>query len=145
MAYNPPADVPSAAYANWGQRAGAYLIDAVPVVAGYVVLFILGLVLHNILSVLLGLLFWVGAIGWWIYNRVITMGNTGQSLGKRIVGIRLVKEDTGQPLGAGMCFARDICHAVDGAICGVGYLFPLWDTKAQTLADKIITTVVVPA
>ncbi|REO10986.1 RDD family protein, partial [Mycobacterium tuberculosis] len=29
-------------------------------------------------------------------------------------------------------------------ICFVGFLFPLWDAKRQTLADKIMTTVCVP-
>jgi hypothetical protein len=31
---------------------------------------------------------------------------------------------------------------VDSIICFVGYLFPLWDPKRQTIADKIMTTVV---
>jgi hypothetical protein len=33
---------------------------------------------------------------------------------------------------------------VDAVIFCVGYLFPLWDAKRQTLVDKIITTVAVP-
>jgi hypothetical protein len=32
---------------------------------------------------------------------------------------------------------------VDSIICYVGYLFPLWDQQRQTLADKIMSTVVV--
>jgi hypothetical protein len=32
---------------------------------------------------------------------------------------------------------------IDGAICGIGWLFPLWDTKRQTIADKIVKSVVV--
>lgn len=143
MAY--AASPPASAYANWGQRAGAYLIDVAPIVAGYFVLFILGLILHNFITVILALLFWLGALAWTIYNRWITMGNTGQSLGKRMVGIKLVSESTGAPIGAGMAFVRDIAHFVDSIICFVGYLFPLWDAKAQTLADKIMTTIVVPA
>src|SRR6266496_2811128 len=35
------------------------------------------------------------------YNRCIMMGLTGQSYGKRFVGIRLVSETTGQPIGVG--------------------------------------------
>lgn len=145
MAYNPPADASAAAYANWGQRVGAYLIDVAPIIAGYIVLFIISIALHNIISVLLAFVFWLGSLAWTIYNRWITMGTTGQSLGKRQLGIKLVKEDTGQPIGPAMAFVRDICHVVDSAICLIGYLFPLWDAKAQTLADKIMTTVVVPA
>ena len=144
MAY--AANPAASAYANWGQRAGAFLIDYAPVVAAWFVVFILTLIIQSgILGLILWFLFSVGWLGWWIYNRVITMGNTGQSLGKRMVGIKLVGEATGAPLGAGMTFVRDLAHIVDAAICYVGFLFPLWDAKAQTLADKIMTTIVVPA
>jgi uncharacterized RDD family membrane protein YckC len=42
-----------------------------------------------------------------------------------------------------MAFARDIAHIIDTIICFVGYLFPLWDAKKQTLADKIVKTLVI--
>ena len=144
MAY--AANPAASAYANWGQRAGAFLIDYAPVVAAWFVVFILTLIIQSgILGLILWFLFSVGSLGWWIYNRAITMGNTGQSLGKRVVGIKLVSEATGAPIGAGMAFVRDLAHIVDAVICYVGFLFPLWDAKAQTLADKIMTTIVVPA
>ncbi len=56
-----------------------------------------------------------------------------------------MSQETGQPIGTGMAFVRDICHFVDGIICDIGYLWPLWDDKRQTLADKIVKTVVIPA
>jgi hypothetical protein len=33
---------------------------------------------------------------------------------------------------------------VDTIICYIGWLFPLWDAKRQTIADKIMSTVCVP-
>jgi hypothetical protein len=62
-----------------------------------------------------------------------------------VMNIRLVSEETGQPIGMLMAFVRDICHILDSLICYVGWLFPLWDAKRQTLADKIVKSVVVPA
>jgi hypothetical protein len=35
-------------------------------------------------------------------------------------------------------------HWVDQMACYVGYLWPLWDNKRQTFADKIMGTVCVP-
>ena len=35
-------------------------------------------------------------------------------------------------------------HLVDAVIFYIGYLFPLWDAKRQTLADKIMATVCLP-
>ena len=77
------------------------------------------------------------------YNRWFQAGKTGQSWGKKVLGIRLVGEQTGQPIDAGMAFVRDLTHFIDGIICYIGFLFPLWDAKKQTLADKIIKTLVV--
>ena len=48
----------------------------------------------------------------------------------------------GQPIGGGMAFVRDLAHTVDGLICYVGYLMPLWDARRQTVADKMLNTVV---
>jgi uncharacterized RDD family membrane protein YckC len=56
--------------------------------------------------------------------------------------VKLVKESTGEPVGMLLAFVRDIAHIVDSIICYIGWLFPLWDTKRQTLADKIMSTVV---
>ena len=124
-------------YANWLQRVGAYLIDAIPAAILYAIAFA-----TNNTAILA--LFVIIAIGITAYNRWYQAGRTGQSWGKRAVGITLVSEETGQPIGAGMAFVRDICHFVDSIICDIGFLFPLWDAKRQTLADKIVRTVVVP-
>ena len=88
--------------------------------------------------------FILASLGWWIYNRCIQAGRTGQSLGKKTLHLRLLSEKTGEPIGAGMAFARDICHILDSLACYIGWLFPLWDARRQTFADKIIGTVVIP-
>ena len=91
MAY--AADSPAAnpaAYANWGQRVAAYLIDYLPII----VLELIGVIVHNVAFSLLVLL---ASIGWWIYNRCIQAGRTGQSLGKKTLHMRLLSEKTGEP------------------------------------------------
>ncbi|HEV7146721.1 MAG TPA: RDD family protein [Pedococcus sp.] len=76
-----------------------------------------------------------------IWNRVLRQGRTGQSVGKAALNLYLVSATTGQPVGAGTSFAREIVHLVDG-ILYLGYLWPLWDPRRQTFADKILNTVV---
>jgi hypothetical protein len=39
---------------------------------------------------------------------------------------------------------RQIAHVVDAVILHIGYLFPLWTAKRQTLADKMMATVCLP-
>jgi uncharacterized RDD family membrane protein YckC len=141
----PGPQVPQYQYSDWITRVGAYLIDAVPIIiVGIVVGIIAGIVGSAGLDVFLYLVFFVASIGYSIWNRWI-QGGQGQTIGKKMMNIKLVSEATGQPIGTLNAFVRDICHFVDGIICDIGYLFPLWDPKKQTLADKIMKTVVIPA
>ena len=140
--------------AHWGQRVGAYLVDY-----SLVLLFLIlassfapKLVATDPNVVpgsqslsggnipLMGLMYLI-ALTVWGFNRWY-LGGQGQSLGKKALGLVLLGESTGQPIGTGKAFLRDVCHILDGLACFVGYLFPLWDKKRQTFADKMMTTLV---
>ena len=84
------------------------------------------------------------ALGYFVWNFGYRQGTTGSSIGKSVLGFRVVSENTGEPIGFGLSVLRAIAHAVDAAIFYVGYLFPLWDAKRQTLADKMLATVCLP-
>jgi uncharacterized RDD family membrane protein YckC len=79
-----------------------------------------------------------------LWNYGYRQGTTGSSIGKTVMKFKVVSEKTGQPLGFGLSIVRQLAHLVDSFLCGIGYLFPLWDNKRQTLADKIMTTVCLP-
>jgi uncharacterized RDD family membrane protein YckC len=156
---SPLVGLPKEAFASWGQRVAAYLID----VGGFWVVITIGYILVIIgqsssvsdgygqpgvdpLTVIGLVILGIGSVAFLIFsiwNRWLRTGRTGMSVGKERMGIKLVSEDTGQPIGPGMAFVRDLAHYVDGLICYLGYLFPLWDERRQTLADKIVKTVVV--
>ena len=75
-------------------------------------------------------------------------GTTGQSLGKRIVGTRLVSAIETGPWtftfvypGLGRCFGRQLAHGLD-SIAYIGFIRPLWQRQHQTWADSIAKTVV---
>jgi len=143
-----PMPTGAASYAGWLPRVGAYILDGL-VMAPFIILALIfgrstddnGLATVNAAFFIFYLLGFV-ALG---YNRWYLQGKSGQSWGKKALGIRLIGEQTGQPIGGGLAFARDLAHLVDGVICDIGYLFPLWDAKKQTLADKICKTIVVTA
>lgn len=134
------------AYASFGQRVVAYLIDFGILLAAFMVVFIGSLILGAIADAL-GLLFlavgYIGAIGFSFYIAWL-QGETGGTPGKRLTGLKVVKEDTGQVIGGGMGIVRNFAHMIDAAICYIGFLFPLWDPKRQTIADKLLGTVVLP-
>jgi uncharacterized RDD family membrane protein YckC len=159
-AYGPPGWgvlplAPSPRYAPWGKRVVASLIDSVPnllgtllLSLGYVMLLVdlvaqqgQALTLSDLGAaptvLVIGLIILLAALGWQIYNRWIVAGRTGQSLGKRVARIALVSEDSGRPIGSVNAFLRDLVHILDG-FAYVGYLWPLWDERRQTFADKIV-------
>lgn len=158
----PPAFGPRPDLASWGQRVGALLIDMLFELPG-LVLYVVGISLAvanapttsrtgRVLTPGNAGLMWLGValLGGGIlgllvisiYNRVVLQGRTGQTWGKRRLGLRVQHQDTGQLIGIGNTFLRQLCHALDG-FAYVGYLWPLWDTMRQTFADKIMRTVVV--
>lgn len=141
-------------HASWSRRVGAFLLDALPgfvaavvLVSGYLPTY-LGF-WHGDLTVaprypllLVGSLLSAGALLLLVGNRHVLAGRTGQSVGKRLMGIWLVHRSTGRPIGTLDAFVRDLLHVLDG-LGGIGYLWPLWDEERQTLADKVAETVVV--
>jgi uncharacterized RDD family membrane protein YckC len=84
------------------------------------------------------------ALAYVVWNYGYRQGTTGSSIGKSVMKFKVVSETTGEPIGFGMSVVRQLAHFVDAIICNIGYLFPLWDAKRQTLADKIMTTVCLP-
>jgi uncharacterized RDD family membrane protein YckC len=125
--------------ATWPVRAGALLIDVII----YLVPYGIGSTISRNGSPGIALVFYLIALGIWVYNRLIQQGQTGQSWGKKAVGLKLISADTGQTVGVGKAFLRELTHLLDSLSCYVGYLWPLWDEKKQTFADKINNTYVV--
>ncbi len=141
---------PFGPYAGWGTRLAAYLIDALVAVGAGLIFIIIGAILLGTDASVLGVLIMVVGYGVilavQIWNFVMKQGTTGQSIGKGVMGIKVVGESTGQPLGTGGGFVRWLMHTfIDGAICYLGFLWPLWDDKKQTWGDKVASSVVVTA
>ncbi|MFL6158930.1 MAG: RDD family protein [Marmoricola sp.] len=143
----PPTGMPAAGvpYAEWPQRALAWLIDSGPVIVVMLFVEIIGGAIGGGVGAVLILLGVVASLGWAVYNYGMQQGETGYSLGKGIVGIKLINEGNGQPVGTGMAIARYFVHILDAIPCYIGYLWPLWDAKKQTFADKVLTQIVVVA
>ncbi|GLZ35534.1 hypothetical protein Lesp02_77210 [Lentzea sp. NBRC 105346] len=137
---------PPTGYAEWGSRLVAGLVDYVaPGVVFGLLLGIAGATGEPSLVFILMAIGYLGLIGFQVYNSWYLAGTTGQSFGKKIAKIKLIKEDTGQPVGFGNAFVRHLCHIVDGLPCYAGFFAPLWEPKKQTWADKIMGTIVVNA
>jgi uncharacterized RDD family membrane protein YckC len=72
-------------------------------------------------------------------------GARGQSWGKSVTGLRTVSAETMRPIGGPMGLLRWLVDGLLGAISIVqllNYLWPLWDSRRQTWADKVVGSVV---
>ncbi|HET7312009.1 MAG TPA: RDD family protein [Mycobacteriales bacterium] len=138
--YAPPAG--GGSYASWIQRVGSYIVDGLVAVPGYLVAAI-GAGIGGGFGALLMIIGYLGALAIVVWNRWIRQGTTGQSLGKQALNLKLIREADGQPMGTGMAFVRDLAHFLDSIACYIGWLWPLWDNKRQTFADKVCSSVVV--
>jgi uncharacterized RDD family membrane protein YckC len=131
--------------ASWGQRVVGYLIDAAIVLVVAIVGFFIGIVLAVISDVLGAVYFFVFyvaiTVAWFYFGFLV--GANGRSPGMALTGLRCISAENGQLIGGGMGVVRTLCHIVDSLICYIGWLFPLWDPQRQTIADKIVKTVVV--
>jgi uncharacterized RDD family membrane protein YckC len=78
------------------------------------------------------------------YTTYLEGGATGQSIGKKVMGTRVVDATTGGPIGYGRGAIRYLVGIVSWIACTVGYLWMLWDGEKQTWHDKASTSYVVP-
>lgn len=146
---SPPASSPARTDASVGQRVGAILLDTLIVLLP--------------LYVVAGLLFGetqtsggsasVSLSGWpFVITTLIGFGyffaleaTLGQTLGKKIVGIRVVS-DRGAELTTGQALVRTLLRIVDGfAFYLVGFIVALVSDKNQRVGDMAASTRVVKA
>jgi uncharacterized RDD family membrane protein YckC len=147
---------PSGPRAGFGGRLGAYLLDALIIGVPAAILFvILGGAASRATDeaeqaafgggfILLWLIFMIASI---LYYVLLNGGPTGQTIGKRVLGIRVVSYQTGGPIGYGKAFVRWLVGPLFSGFCIIGllgYLWMLWDNEKQTWHDKASDSVVVP-
>ena len=154
---NPANAIPE--FASVGRRIGAFFIDLGFTAVGFVgVAIVIGFIFGIVIAVSDGfpeddggistsqeealgyIVFgvWAGAlfIGTWIANAM------GGSIGKRILGLRIVDEQLQAP-GWGTGLGRTLAAWLSWLAVGLGFLWATWDERQQTWHDKMAATFVV--
>jgi uncharacterized RDD family membrane protein YckC len=96
---------------------------------------------------MLGLILWVipviGVILWLgiAFANAYFEGTTGQTLGKKALGIYTIKRDTGEFLGGAVGIGRQLLHILDTLALCTGWIVGLCITR--TYADMIVGSTVV--
>jgi uncharacterized RDD family membrane protein YckC len=74
------------------------------------------------------------------------LGRTGQTWGRKIVGVKVVRNHTREPLGVPRAIGRQLFASfISGQVCYLGYLWMLWDGQKQTWHDKVTDSIVIRA
>lgn len=121
--------------ANFGQRLGALLVDAIILAIPQLILFaILDPVVAYLIALVLGIAYFAYFEG----------SASGQTPGKKVLKIRVIDFNAGGPIGMGRALIRYVARIVSSLPCLLGYLWMLWDREKQTWHDKLASTVVVP-
>jgi uncharacterized RDD family membrane protein YckC len=71
-------------------------------------------------------------------------GLAGQTIGKKIMNIRVVRVADGGALGWGTALLRNLCRYVSAIPCFLGFFWMLWDKDKMTWHDKLSSTLVIP-
>ncbi len=138
----------SAMKADNGDRFVAFLIDAGIFIGLYIVVFILiavGGAIADFLGAIFALIGALAYLGYWIYNFLYLQGTTGQTIGKKMRGIKLVGRDTNQPIGMLMAFVRGLVSAIFAIPCYLDHWWIFVDENNQRLSDNVLGNKVVPA
>ena len=133
--YSPPAGTgPSGPRSGFWRRFVALLVDGI---------------LLGIVSGILRAIF--GQSGGWAIGELITIGyfvyfegSSGQTPGKKALGIRVIDFGGGGSIGYGRAFIRYIGSILSAIALLIGFLWMLWDKEKQTWHDKFANSVVVP-
>jgi uncharacterized RDD family membrane protein YckC len=151
--------------APWGRRAGALLVDyvAIPIVLALLTGIVVALLVGDAVAftdtteeddgfVTTDYEWWlvasmIAGSAWYLLGSWLVLGLwKGRSVGRRLTGIRVVRND-GTPVGVGTAFLRE---AIVKTVLSflwlpllLSYLWPLWDTHQRALHDMMSSTRVV--
>lgn len=140
-------------YASWGRRLGAYLLDVLVLVLPLVAIIVVAVVLadpdgNDGAWAAVGFAYLATLVLPFLYFTFFHGDPRGQTPGKRLLGIRVVSDETGRRIGYGRAFGRYAITFVFSIFflpLILDYLWPLWDGKNQALHDKVVGSVVVRA
>lgn len=133
-----PAGTTSLVYAGFGTRLVAFIIDAIVlgiIGGGFTMTINSGgdaTSASSGMSTLVGALYFILLWNYW----------DGQTLGKKAMGIKVVKED-GSKLDLGTAVVRYIGYFISAIPILLGFIWVAFDSKKQGFHDKIAKTIVV--
>lgn len=128
-------------------RCGALLIDYIIIVCVPTITFIIGRLMGNdgvkLLNSELTNAGWLIAVLLSLTNFIIFPMFSGQSIGKMLVGLRVVKNDGGIPSLKNLLLRHFVGYPITILTGGLGFLFSVLNEKGKALHDYVAGTEVI--
>ena len=133
-------------YAGFWRRAASWLID-------FIILWVVNSIFVNLYLWRLGVLVQdVGGLKLQVISNMAYMclfftyfsaahAQWGCTVGKKLLGVKVVDSKTGGPLGAGQAMGRSVAILLSHLTFGIGYAMAGWDSKKRALHDRVAGTV----
>jgi uncharacterized RDD family membrane protein YckC len=126
---------PSGPRAGFWVRFGAAFLDGILLgVVNGILAAAMGANTGRALSVVIGV----------AYYGILEGGESGQTLGKKVAGIRVIDMNGAGPIGIGRAIGRYFARWLSALPILLGYFWMLWDKEKQTWHDKLTSALVVP-
>jgi uncharacterized RDD family membrane protein YckC len=132
----------------------AYLLDTLVLIVPLIAIIVIALAVGNPDDeddsswAVIGIAYLLTLVLPFVYYTVMQGRASGQTLGKKWLGIAVADDSAGGTIGYGRAFGRyAIIFVLALFILPIllDYLWPLWDKKNQALHDKVVGSVVVKA
>ena len=121
--------------AGWWRRFAAWFLDGLLLgVVNAVLVLITDQNIGSLISFVIGIVYFAGLEG----------SHTGQTLGKKALGIRVIDANNAGPIGFGRGVIRYFGRIVSTIPLFLGYFWMLWDSESQCWQDKFANDYVVP-
>jgi uncharacterized RDD family membrane protein YckC len=128
----PMGQVPRQLAGFWIRFGGAFVDGILLAIAQSIVGAAVGEGLGNLIGIVMG-------AAYFVYFH----STTGQTLGNKLVKIKVIDQASGDTIDGGRAFVRYLVSWVSAIPVTLGYLWMLWDSDKQTWHDKAAKTIVV--
>ncbi len=132
--------------ASFGLRATAILLDYILTLLVFVLFIFLTLIFRNLLpkiANLISIVGYVATVGFILWNRIFLCVKEGQSIGQRLVGIKIILNDGSAPGYRTIALRHLIGYPLSLFCAGLGFLWMIIEPKQRGWHDKLAGTLVI--
>ena len=132
--------------ANFGLRATAILIDYILTLLVFAFFLVLTSICRSLvpsIANLISIVGYIATISFIVWNRIFLCVKEGQSIGQKLVGIKIINQDGSAPGYRTILLRHLVGYPLSFFCAGLGFLWMIIDPKQRGWHDKLSNTLVV--